>query len=69
MNFDENISFSNMLNSEYHAYEEFTSPALNIYSSQDHCVDESEEVTMISSQVFSSPTSKERRPQTKNFTK
>ncbi|KAK1388008.1 hypothetical protein POM88_016186 [Heracleum sosnowskyi] len=69
MNFDENISFSNMLNSEYPYEESTTPPPPNIYFSQDNGGDESGDVTVLSSQVFSSQKFTDRRPRTKNFTK
>ena len=69
MDFEQGVSsFSNMLNSDYRIYDEFTTPA-NVYLSQDCGGERSEEVIVIPSSVCSSQTTKDRRPRTKNFTK
>lgn len=58
-----------MLNSDFPIYNEYITPSSDICFSQDHGGERSEEVTIIPFQVFSSQTSKDRRPRTKDFMK
>lgn len=60
-------SFTDILNSEFSAYEEFATPTQNSYFSQ--CLDEEESVDGTKLQGFSSQKANEKRQRTKNFTK